>query len=249
VCYFAIVKITDVREQRNSIKFCFKLGMTAAETHKLLQQTSCDNALGLTETNECFRRFKKGPMSVHDDKRSGRQSTGATTENEAKVREAILDDRRQTIHDVCDIVKLSYGMCQSILLHELNKLHTAAKSVPKLLSNDQKKHHLAVRFELMEQTEKDLNFILYIITGDASCIYRHDPEAQQHYLNGRLKIHQDLRKHKFKTMSISCFGSESIVHRELICTHRYWKLLLQYSEAAERKRPVQTSSQVAGYAL
>jgi hypothetical protein len=59
-------------------------------------------------------------MSVDDDECSGRSLTGTTTENVAKVREAILEDRRQTIHDVCDIVKLSYGTCQQILLDELN---------------------------------------------------------------------------------------------------------------------------------
>jgi hypothetical protein len=31
--------------------------------------------------------------------------------------EAILEDRKQTIHDVCDIVTLSYGTCQRITSH------------------------------------------------------------------------------------------------------------------------------------
>jgi hypothetical protein len=50
----------------------------------------------------------------------------------AKVRDAILKDRRRTIHDVCNIVRLSYGMCQGILSHELNMLSLAAKFVPNL---------------------------------------------------------------------------------------------------------------------
>jgi phospholipid N-methyltransferase len=69
-------------------------------------------------------------MPVDDDERSGRPLTGTTTENVAEVREAILEDRRRMIHDVRDIVKLSYGMCQQILLGELNMWRTAAIFVP-----------------------------------------------------------------------------------------------------------------------
>jgi hypothetical protein len=43
-------------------------------------------------------------MSVDDNERSGRPSTSTAPENIAKVHEAILADRRQTIDDVCDIV-------------------------------------------------------------------------------------------------------------------------------------------------
>jgi len=37
-----------------------------------------------------------------------------------KVHEVILEDRRQTIHDVCNHVGLSYGSRQHILANELN---------------------------------------------------------------------------------------------------------------------------------
>jgi hypothetical protein len=75
----------------------------------MLREAFDDNVLGLTQTYEWFKRFKNGRMSVDDDERSGRRTT---TENVAKVREAIQEDRRRTIHDVCDIVKRSYGTCQ-----------------------------------------------------------------------------------------------------------------------------------------
>ena len=80
-----------------------------------------DNALGLTLTYEWFKTFKNGRMSVDDDERSGRPSKGTTTENVAKVRDAILEDRRRTIHDVCScsIVGLSHDTCLGILSDEL----------------------------------------------------------------------------------------------------------------------------------
>jgi hypothetical protein len=84
--------MADVKEQRICINFCFNLGNTAAETHKMLKEAFGDNALSLTQTYEWFKRFKNGRMSLDDDERSGRTSTGTTTENVAKVREVNLED-------------------------------------------------------------------------------------------------------------------------------------------------------------
>jgi hypothetical protein len=42
----------------------------------------------------------------------------------------------------------------------------AAKFVPKLLSNDQKEHRVAVCRELKNQARDDPNFISKVITGD-----------------------------------------------------------------------------------
>jgi hypothetical protein len=145
--------MTDVTEQWICTKFCFKLSKTAAETHQMLKEAFGDHSLGQTQTYEWFKRFKKGRMSVDDDERSGQPSTGTTTENVAKVRETIREDQRCTIHDVCNIVGLSYGTCQRILSDELNMRRIAAKFVPKLLSNDQKEHRIAVCTELKEQAE------------------------------------------------------------------------------------------------
>jgi len=74
-----------MKEQRIWIKFCFRLGKTALETHRMFTEAFGDNALGQTQTYEWFKRFKNGWMSVDDEERSGRISTGTTTENVAKV--------------------------------------------------------------------------------------------------------------------------------------------------------------------
>ena len=71
-------------------------------------------------------------MSIDDEKRSGRPSAETTTENVAKVREDILEDGRRTIHDVCNIVGLSYVTCQGLLSDDLNMRRIAAKFVPRL---------------------------------------------------------------------------------------------------------------------
>ena len=80
-----LLKMTDVKEQRICLKFCFKLGKTDSETHRMLIEAFGDNTVGQTETYDWFKRFKNGWMSVDDEESSGRPSTGTTTENVAKV--------------------------------------------------------------------------------------------------------------------------------------------------------------------
>jgi len=95
-----------------------------------------------------YKRFNGGRTSVDDDERSGRPSTSTTRESIEKVREPILADRRQTIHDVCGIVGLSYGTVQRILAGNLNMRRISARFVPRLLSDDQKAHRVSVCREL-----------------------------------------------------------------------------------------------------
>jgi len=84
------------------------LSKTAAETHQMLKETFVEQALSQAGTFEWFKRFKGGWESVEDHKHSGPLSTCTTPEMIAKVCEVILEDRRQTIHDICNHIGLSY---------------------------------------------------------------------------------------------------------------------------------------------
>jgi hypothetical protein len=79
-------------------------------------------------------------VSLEDDECSGRPSTSKTTENVEKIWELIHKDHCWTIHELADTFGISYGVCQEILTENLNMRHTAAKSVPRLLTNNQKQH-------------------------------------------------------------------------------------------------------------
>jgi hypothetical protein len=81
------------------------------------------NALGLTQTYEIFKLFEEGRLSVDEDERSGRHSTGTTAENVAKVREAIPEDQRRMIYDVRDFVELLYGTCLRIASRAQHATH------------------------------------------------------------------------------------------------------------------------------
>jgi len=59
--------MTDVKEQWICINFCFKLGKTAAETHKMLKKACGDNVLSQMQTYRWFKRFKDRWISVNDE--------------------------------------------------------------------------------------------------------------------------------------------------------------------------------------
>ena len=107
----ANTEMVDVKEQRICIKFCFKLNETAAETNQMLKEAFGEQALNQTRTFEWFKHFKDDRESMEDRKHSGRPFTCTTLEMIAKVREVILEDRRQTIHNDCKHVGLSYRSC------------------------------------------------------------------------------------------------------------------------------------------
>ena len=99
--------MTDFKEQIICIKFFSILKKkTAAETHRMLQEASGDNAMNQSKTFLWYKRFKDGRTSVDDDERPGSSSTSTTPENITKARKTNIADRRQTIHDVCEIVGL-----------------------------------------------------------------------------------------------------------------------------------------------
>ena len=62
--------MTDVKEQWIYIKFCFKLGKMASETHRMLKEALGDNALGQTQMYEWSKHSKNGWMSGDDEEHS-----------------------------------------------------------------------------------------------------------------------------------------------------------------------------------
>jgi hypothetical protein len=135
--------------------------------------------MGRTQCVERFSRFKAGRTSVEDDERSGRPSTSKTEANIEKVRQAVHEDRRQSIQDIASSVGISYGSCQSILTENLNMRRVAEKFVPRLLTRDQKNRLLKVCHDFKKQVEDYPDFLSKVITGDETWIYGYDPETKQ----------------------------------------------------------------------
>jgi hypothetical protein len=68
----------------------------------LFEQGFGDDALGQTQTCDLFNQFKSGQMSVDQDDHSGQPKFCTILENVAKVFEVIRENRKQTIHVICN---------------------------------------------------------------------------------------------------------------------------------------------------
>jgi len=174
-CVSANIEMVEVKEQRICIKSCFKLNKTAAEIQRMLREAFSEQALSQARTSEWFKHFKDGREFVEDRKHSGQSTTCTTLEMIAKVCEIILEDRKQTIHNVFNCIGLSYGSRQCILADELNMRRIAAKFVPRLLKNDQRDHRVQVCTKPQKAVRHDPNFLPRVITGDESWLYNYDP--------------------------------------------------------------------------
>jgi hypothetical protein len=124
-----------------------KLDKSTTKTLEMLHEAFGEHSLSRTVVSEWHSRFKASRGSV-DDECSGRPSTSTMTENAEKIRELIHEDHRQTIHELKGTAGISYRVCQEILTENLNMSHTAAKFVPRLLTNDQNQWHVNVCLEL-----------------------------------------------------------------------------------------------------
>jgi len=95
----------------------------------MLQEALGYNAMSQSKTFLCTA------ASRTDERLS--TTTTVDRHNIGKVSEGILADRRQTTHDVFQIVGLSYGTVQRILADNLN-MGLFSRFVLRVLSDDQK---------------------------------------------------------------------------------------------------------------
>ena len=96
----------------------------------------------------------------------------------ARVREIIRADRRLTIREVAEEVRIAFGTCQKILTEDLRMRRVTAKFVPRLLTAEQKDDRVSICTDLRDRVQNDPNFMSSIITGDKCWVYGYDPETK-----------------------------------------------------------------------
>ena len=84
---------SDTLEERNAIKFCFKLGKNTTETYRMLQTAFGASYINRASVFEWHKRFKEGRECVRDAERCGRNKEVNTPElisQKVRVRVNIL---------------------------------------------------------------------------------------------------------------------------------------------------------------
>jgi hypothetical protein len=90
-------------------------------------------------------------------------------ENIQRIHDLVMSDRHITTRIITDKLWISKGSVQTILKEDLNMQKLCAKIVLKVLTQDQKRRHVACWQEWMEN-EEGSNFLQRVITGDESWI-------------------------------------------------------------------------------
>ncbi|GBO46637.1 Putative uncharacterized protein FLJ37770, partial [Araneus ventricosus] len=108
-------------EQRVNIKFCFKLGKTAKETHEMLVKVYGVDAVSKKCIFEWFKRFRDGMEDVKDEPRSGRPPTSTTPDNIERERRVLADDRRLSSRMIAEELKISLDSVSNIITKHLQK--------------------------------------------------------------------------------------------------------------------------------
>ncbi|GBO02755.1 Putative uncharacterized protein FLJ37770 [Araneus ventricosus] len=117
-------------EQRVNFKFCFKLGKTATETHRMLVTVYGVEAVSKKCVFEWFKGFRDGKEDLEDEPRSGRPPTSATPDNIEGVRWMLEDDLRLYLRRIADELKISLDSASNIIHEHLQKRKICALFVP-----------------------------------------------------------------------------------------------------------------------
>jgi transposase len=240
--------MTERMEQWYCIKLCQKFGDSKAETIRKIQQAFSDDAMGVTQIKEWFNRFKDGRTLADSDHRSGRPSTSRNANVIENVRSLILEDRCFTVREIADKVGMSTGSEHSILTEDLHMCTMVAKSVPKLLLQEQQQLRLEVVRDMLECTNGDPEFLKTMITGDETWVYRYGTETNvqlsqwKHSSSPRPKTAQWVRS-KVKVLLTVFFDYRRIVHHsyapegQTMNKEYYLEVICQIRDAVRRKRP------------
>ena len=95
------------------------------------------------------------------------------------MREIIRADRRLTIREVAEEVRIAFGTCQKNLTEDLRMRRVTAKFVSRLLTAEQRDDGVSNSTDLRDRAQNDPKFMSSVITGDECWVYGYDPETKQ----------------------------------------------------------------------
>ncbi|UYV64925.1 hypothetical protein LAZ67_3002462 [Cordylochernes scorpioides] len=160
----------------------------------------------------------------------------------------ILDNRRITVREVAEDLKISIGSCHSIFINDLGMRRVAAKFVPKLLNCDQKQHRMKIANEMLDSVRDDPNLLQRVITGDEAWVYGYEVETKAQSSQWKLPHEPRPKKARqvqsnVKVLLTVFFDCRGVVHHEFLPQARtvnkeyYLQVMRNLREAIRQKRP------------
>ena len=169
----------DTLEEQYAIKFCFKLGKNARETHGMLQTAFRLSCMNQASAFEWHKIFKEGRKSVRDDERCGRSKEVRTPELIGQIKNFMDKDHRVSIETISAQFDVSVETVHTIIREELKMQKICAKFVPRVFREDPKERRCHDCREMVELINSDPAVLDALVTCDESWIYCYDPETKR----------------------------------------------------------------------
>ena len=99
--------------------------------------------------------FKRGRVSIEDDRWSGRPKTSTTDVQVDAIHHMVLDDRRLTKEQIAKTVDISSGSVHSVLSNILGMSKLFARWIPRMLTPEQKLKRADISRALLTRFQSD----------------------------------------------------------------------------------------------
>jgi len=196
-------------EQRANIKFCFKVGKTAAETVELMRQVYGGNCLSRARIFRWDEARPERPFSVRNE--------GLI----AKVRKRKEAERCVSVRMMADEFGVNREMIRQILVENLGKRKVASRFVPHALSDYQRHERVQQAKEIVKTAGRIENFLNSIVAEDESWCFRYYPTTKRQSAEWKSPASQKgkkvrLEKSKVKKILVCFYDSKGVIHHEFV---------------------------------
>lgn len=224
---------------REALIFCFHLKKNASESHRMLVEAYGEHALGRTQCNEWFNKFKSGDFDVINEERGRPPKKFEDTE----LQTLLDEDNGQTQQQLAEQLNVTQQTV-SLRLKAMGKILKVGRWVPHELS-DRQQENRKTTCELLLARQNRKGFLHRIITGDEKWIYFNNPKRKKSYLSPGQRPKSTPRPNRFgrKTMLCIFWDQRGVIWYELlkpgetVTGARYHQQLIALNRAIRQKRP------------
>ena len=155
---------------RSKLGYSLKKLMTEISTAFGPSCVSCDTV------RRWKKKFESGVESIKNAPKSGRPKSASRKEIVSKIKEIIEGDARFTVRDIARKVGISLSTVHLILKKHLKVRKIAARWVPHLLTDEQKRQRVKVAKKLLQMFPKsDKKQFANVVTGDETWVHYFEP--------------------------------------------------------------------------
>lgn len=170
----------DRRAFRAVIFHLCKSGKTPKEIKDELDSTYGDSAPSHSTVCSWVNECKRGRTCLDDEPRCGRPKSASDAENVEKVRLLVIANRRVTLAEIAQSLKISSERVHKILHQDLQLKKISARWVPRLLTADQKATRVRTSRDGLNLIHRDPDdFWRRLITVDETWVHHFTPETKE----------------------------------------------------------------------